>query len=78
MPKYLVRSCYTDKGLKGLLKEGGTKRRKAVEQAAKAVNGTVDAMYYAFGDTDVYVTIHFAGGGADRDTPASKLRPLCG
>ena len=27
------------------------------------------------GDADVYVTIRFAGGAADRDTPASKLRP---
>jgi len=38
-----------------LLKEGGTSRRAAVEEAAKTVGGSVDAFYYAFGETDAYV-----------------------
>jgi uncharacterized protein with GYD domain len=54
MPKYLVQASYTDKGLQGLLKEGGSKRREAVEQAVKGVGGTMEAFYYAFGKTDVY------------------------
>jgi len=51
--KYLVHAKYTDEGLKGLLKEGGSKRREAVEQAVKGLGGTLEAFYYAFGDADV-------------------------
>ena len=33
MPKYLIRGSYSGEGLKGLLEEGGSKRREAAEQA---------------------------------------------
>ena len=33
MPKYLIRGSYSDQGLKGLLEEGGSKRREAAEQS---------------------------------------------
>ena len=56
MPKYLVTGSYTTEGLKGLLKEGGTGRRKAVEDAVKHMGGHLEAYYFAFGDNDV-VTI---------------------
>jgi uncharacterized protein with GYD domain len=55
MAKYLIQSSYTMEGLKGLLKEGGTGRRAAVEQALQALGGTLEAYYYAFGDTDLFV-----------------------
>ena len=55
MPKYLTQASYTAEGLKGLLKDGGTKRREAVEQLAKSLGGTVEAFYYAFGDDDIFV-----------------------
>jgi uncharacterized protein with GYD domain len=55
--KFLVEANYVGEGLKGLLKEGGTSRRAAVEEAAKTVGGSVDAFYYAFGETDAYVVI---------------------
>ena len=55
MPKYLFQVNYVGDGVKGLLKEGGGKRRDAAEQAAKSLGGTFEAMYYAFGDTDCYV-----------------------
>ena len=57
MAKYLVIASYTAEGAKGVLKEGGTKRRQAAEQAIKSAGGTVDAFYFAFGDTDAYVII---------------------
>ena len=57
MPKYLVRASYTEEGLKGLLKEGGSKRREAVEQLIKGLGGTVEAFYYAFGDDDVFFIV---------------------
>jgi uncharacterized protein with GYD domain len=55
MPKFLSLGSYTNDGLKGLLKEGGTGRRKAVEDAVKALGGRVEAYYFAFGDFDVAV-----------------------
>ena len=53
MAKYLVQAKYTDQGLEGLLKEGGSKRREAVDKAVKSLGGTLEAFYYAFGDADV-------------------------
>jgi uncharacterized protein with GYD domain len=55
MPKYLFQGSYTEKGLSGLLKEGGSKRRDAAEQVIKSVGGTLEAYYFAFGDNDFYV-----------------------
>ena len=57
MPKYLIQGSYTEEGLKGLLKEGGSKRREATEQALKAIGGTLEAYYYAFGDNDFYLIV---------------------
>ena len=57
MAKYLIQANYVGEGTKGLLKEGGTSRRAAVEQAAKSLGGSVDSFYYAFGDTDAYVVV---------------------
>ena len=55
MPKYLVQANYVGEGIKGLLKDGGTGRRAAVEKLFSSVGGKVEALYYAFGDTDLFV-----------------------
>ena len=55
MPKYLAHASYTMEGLKGLLKDGGTKRREIVEQLAKSLGGKLEAFYYAFGHDDLFV-----------------------
>ncbi len=55
MPKYLWQASYTAEGARGLLKEGGSKREKAVEEALKSVGGKLDAFYYSFGDADVFI-----------------------
>ena len=52
MPKYLFQGSYIGEGLKGLLREGGSKRREAIEKATKGMGGTLEAFYYAFGDDD--------------------------
>ena len=57
MPKYLVQASYTPEGTKGLLKDGGTKRRSAVEQMVSGLGGKLEAFYYAFGDADAYVIV---------------------
>jgi uncharacterized protein with GYD domain len=55
MAKYLIQANYIGEGIKGLIKEGGSSRRAAVEKLAESVGGTIEAYYYAFGDTDLFV-----------------------
>lgn len=54
MAKYLLRANYVGDGVKGLMAEGGSKRRDAAQAAVESVGGSLDCMYFAFGDTDVY------------------------
>ena len=53
MPKFMVQASYVGEGLKGLMKEGGTKRRQTVAQVIEAMGGKLESFYYAFGDYDV-------------------------
>jgi uncharacterized protein with GYD domain len=39
------------------LKDGGSKRRDAAEQALKSAGGKLEAFYFAFGDTDVFIIV---------------------
>ncbi len=55
MSKYLFHGSYTEEGLKGLLREGGSKRREAAEQHLESLGGSVEAYYFAFGDDDFYL-----------------------
>src|SRR5262249_57681165 len=55
MPKYLFQGSYTEQGLKGVLKEGGSKRREAAEQLLKGMGGRLEAYYYAFGGNDFVI-----------------------
>ncbi len=57
MAKYLFQGSYTEEGLRGLLEEGGSKRREATEQLVKSLGGTLEAYYFAFGDNDFYVIV---------------------
>jgi len=53
MPKYFFQASYTAEGAKGLLKDGGSKRRAMVEGLIKGLGGKLESFYYAFGETDV-------------------------
>ena len=55
MPKYLIQGSYSEQGLKGVLNEGGSKRREAAEQSIKGMGGRLEAYYYAFGSDDFIV-----------------------
>jgi uncharacterized protein with GYD domain len=57
MPKYLVQGYYTDQGLKGLLEEGGSKRRVMVEKLAEEMGGKLEVFYYAFGSDDFVIIL---------------------
>ena len=53
MTKYLFQGNYVGQGIKGLMQEGGSKRRDAVVKALESVGGSLESIYYAFGETDV-------------------------
>lgn len=55
MAKYLISANYNQSGLEGLIAEGGSGRRVALNSAIESLGGTLEAMYYAFGDTDLYI-----------------------
>lgn len=57
MAKFLVEASYTAEGAKGLIKEGGSSRRKTVDELVRRMNGKLEAFYYAFGTPDVYAII---------------------
>jgi uncharacterized protein with GYD domain len=84
MAKYLIKANYTLNGIKGLIKEGGSTRRAAVEQMLTGLGGNVESFYFAFGDTDVFIiadipdaksvaavslTVNAAGGAQVTTTP---------
>lgn len=46
MPKYMWIGRYTAEGTKGVLAEGGTVRKTAIDKLMASVGGTVDAVYF--------------------------------
>src|SRR4029453_532316 len=57
MPKFLITGSYTAEGTRGLMKEGGSSRRAAVQKALDSVGGKLEAFYFAFGKDDAYVIV---------------------
>ena len=55
MAKFLFTGSYTSEGARGVLAEGGTRRREAAEQVVTSVGGTVEAYYFGFGSDDFYL-----------------------
>jgi uncharacterized protein with GYD domain len=55
VPKFLLQVSYTADGAKGLLKDGGTKRRTVATTLIQSLGGKLESFYYAFGATDVVV-----------------------
>ena len=55
MAKYLFHGSFTTDGLRGILKEGGTGRPKAVAALAASVGGTLESYYFAFGEDSYFV-----------------------
>jgi len=81
MPKYMIHASYTVAGVKGLQAKGGSSRRDAIAEMLEGLGGSLESMYFAFGDADVVViadlpdneaatavalTVNAAGGAATR------------
>ena len=57
MPKFLAQGTYTFEGMQGLVNQGGTARRAAVEKAVQGLGGNLEAFYFAFGEHDIYAIV---------------------
>jgi uncharacterized protein with GYD domain len=64
MAKYLLEASYTAEGTKGLLKDGGSKRRAAATTLVESLGGKVDCFYFAFGKRDVVAVVDFPDGAS--------------
>jgi uncharacterized protein with GYD domain len=62
MGKYLFQGSYTEQGLKGVLKEGGSGRVKAVERMFKGLDGEVEVYYWAYGSDDFFIVADLPDG----------------
>jgi len=57
MGHYLFRASYTQSGIQGVLKDGGTGRKAAIEALAASVGGNLEACYWALGDDDIILIV---------------------
>ena len=57
MPKFLIEASYTQDGVKGVQSAGGSSRRDAIVQVAESAGGTLESVYFAFGDRDAHVIV---------------------
>ncbi|HEY2152204.1 MAG TPA: GYD domain-containing protein [Vicinamibacterales bacterium] len=55
MAKFLIQGTYTAEGARGLMKEGGTGRKAAVQKALEGLGGKIETFYFTFGAADVIV-----------------------
>jgi uncharacterized protein with GYD domain len=81
--KYLYQVSYTQDGYKGLLKDGGTKRRQTVKTLVESLGGKLELFEFAFGSDDavlvmdlpdhvtasaIALTVNASGGATGRMT----------
>ena len=57
MAKFMYTGSYTSEGTKGLIREGGSSRKAAVEKMLASVGGKLECFYYAFGADDVVIVV---------------------
>jgi uncharacterized protein with GYD domain len=57
MKKYLIKGTYSAEGTKGLMAEGGSGRKDAIERMLAGMDGKLESFYYAFGSDDVILIV---------------------
>ena len=57
MGHFLIKASYTQSGIQGVLKDGGTGRRAAIDALVASVGGTVESCYWALGDDDIIILV---------------------
>jgi uncharacterized protein with GYD domain len=59
MAKYLLKASYNTEGVRGVMKDGGTRREAAARTLIESLGGKMEAFYFAHGETDVFVICDF-------------------
>lgn len=54
MAKYMMKATYTIEGTKGLIKDGGSARRAAVQKAVEGLGGRLECFYFTLGEPDAF------------------------
>lgn len=57
MKKYLIKASYNANGTKGLIEDGGSRRKSEVQKMLTSMGGKLESFYYAFGEHDAYLII---------------------
>jgi len=57
MPKYMFQGSYTAEGARGVLKDGGSARRAAVERLCASAGGKLESFYFTFGTDDFVIVV---------------------
>jgi uncharacterized protein with GYD domain len=57
----MFHGSYSQEGARGLLRDGGTARRAAVERLVQSLGGRLEGFHYAFGDTDLFIIVDLPG-----------------
>lgn len=60
MGHYLIRASYTQQGIQGVLKEGGTARANYVKGLVESLGGSVEVAYWALGADDFILVAELA------------------
>ena len=55
MSKFMLKASYNSDGVRGLIKEGGSKRRAVVQKMVEGMGGKLEAFYYAWGADDAFI-----------------------
>jgi uncharacterized protein with GYD domain len=70
----MTHATYAQAGIKGLIQDGGSKRKAAVKQMVEAAGGKLHAFYFAYGDSDVVIVAEYP----DNATAASVAMAVGG
>ena len=57
MFKYFLSGSYTVEGTKGLIKDGGTGRKTAVEKMVASLDGTLESFHFSAGSPSYYLIL---------------------
>jgi uncharacterized protein with GYD domain len=55
----MTQASYTPEGAKGLMKEGGTKRKAAIKKLIESAGGKLHAFYFSYGKDDVLLIAEY-------------------
>jgi uncharacterized protein with GYD domain len=64
MAKYMFTGSFAVDGARGLIAEGGTRRRDVVDKLFASLGGTLESYYFGFGSDDFFIVGDLPGNAA--------------